>query len=176
MTVPNRSDTSYLDTTFQSRIFQSDLDILEAAIGGRSGVVSGCAVTQSAVPAMSVLVASGVIVNLDTEDEPVAVAGGTVVIDSSDPTDPRFDLIVALDDGTVDVLTGTADPAPTLPTPGSGMVALAGLYVPAGDTAVTTNQLVNKRVFVTPPLERVSVEHAHRSVGRGSNEHRHACG
>lgn len=132
----------------QSRVFQSDWEILGLGVGGANGVVSGCAVTEAATPNMTVVVASGSVVSDFTL---VAITGGTVALDASDPTDPRFDLIVANDDGTVGVVTGTADPAPISPGPGTGQVALKQILIPAGDVAVTNNQMVSKFVKVPIP-------------------------
>lgn len=135
-TIPNQSAIPA-----QSRVFQSDIDIIAAGGAGLNGVVSGCAVTEAGSPDLSVVVATGSVVSAGVL---VAITGGAVVIADPDATNPRFDLIVAVDDDSVDVLTGTPDPAPVPLSPGAGEVALAQVWVPANDTAITDGQIVDK--------------------------------
>lgn len=148
-TIPNDSDPAYFDTEFQSRIFAADYDILQAAIGGRNGVISGCGVSPDSPASMTVVVASGAIAS---DAVAYAVTGADVAIADPD-SDPRFDLIIAQSDGTVDVITGAADPSPLLPSPAEvpGSVALAAVFVPAAATAIAATLITDKRISVTDP-------------------------
>jgi hypothetical protein len=84
-----------------------------------------------------------------------SITGDSVTIADSDTTDPRFDLVIARDTGAVDVITGTADESPVMPSPREvpGSVALAGVYVPASASVVGSSQIVDKRVTIPPPFE-----------------------
>jgi len=148
-TIPNDSDPAYFDTEFQSRFFSSDYDILQAGIAGRNGVIGGgCGVTQHSPPNMQVVVASG---SISCNATLVIVTGATLTLDDADPTDPRFDLIIAKSDGTVDVITGNPDQSPFTPTPAVNTVALASVFVPDAATSILTSQIVDKRIAVQDP-------------------------
>ena len=149
LTIPNDGDPAYFDTEFQSRIFQADYDILQAAIGGLNGVISGCEVVPDSPVSMVVTVPSGAIAS---DGVAIAISGGDISI--SDPeADPRFDLVIARDIDTVDVIQGVADAAPLLPSPLEvpGSVALASIFVPVGATAIEQNLIVPKLVPVRDP-------------------------
>jgi hypothetical protein len=152
LTVPNDSDPAYFDTEYQSRIFQSDLEILQAAIGGLNGVVSGCVVVPDTPASMVVTVGGGTIA---VDNESVAITGGDIVI--SDPDDdPRFDLIIARDTDSVDVIQGSPDVSPVMPSPLEvpGSVALAQVLVPVGASAIAANLIVPKAVGVEAPFNQ----------------------
>ena len=150
-TIPNDSDPAYFDTEFQSRPFAADFDILQAGIAGRNGVIGGgCGVTAHAPPNMTVTVASGsVAINATL----VVVTGATVTLGAADPTDPRFDLIIAKSDGTVDVIPGNPDQSPLLPTPAPNTVVLASVFVPDATPTIQTSQIVDKRIPVQDPTQ-----------------------
>lgn len=132
-----------------ARSFSTYFVELAKAVGGVTGVVSGCAVTAAVSPDMSVNVASGrVVVGL----APVNVSGGSVGIPAAHATLDRWDAIVANAAGSVGVHSGTAATSPVPPTISSAEVALALVFVPATDTAITDDQLVDLIVPVPEPL------------------------
>jgi hypothetical protein len=146
-TIPNKA----LVYPRQSRIFQSDIDILQAAVGGRYGVLSaGCEITETTpLPDMFTDVAAGqVVINYSLID----VAGGPVSHEDADPLLPRFDSIVAADDGSVFAITGLADPAPFPESPTATQVGLGQVFVPAADVAIEQEQIVDKRIYVPQPF------------------------
>lgn len=145
-TIPDRA----LTYPFQSRWFESDIAILQAAAAGRNGVIlGGCAVTESAIPAGTTEVETGQVV---IDYTLVDVAAQTVGHDVADALLPRFDLVVVYDDGTAASLAGTPDAAPLVPLPDTASVAVAQVFIPAGDTAIENEQIVDKRVIVESPL------------------------
>jgi hypothetical protein len=145
--VPN--DSGSLAHERQAQLDQHDFSILARA-HETTGVVTGCGVTAQVTPDMTVAVASG----------SIRWQGGSVVnvsavssltIGSADPTNPRFDLVVVNNSGTVSVLAGTASTNPVFPDVTAGSyIALAAVYVPAADTAISSNQIVDKRIFLAP--------------------------
>lgn len=135
------------DVTFninQSRIFSTDIDILVAGIGG-SGVVSGCAVTAQGSPDMTLAVASGSVIIAGTT---ATVTGANVTITTANATNPRIDLVVVDNSGALSVTAGTAAVNPAVPAIPASSIVLAMVYVPAGDTAIQTNQITDKRITV----------------------------
>lgn len=149
--IPNRSAAAY---AAQSRVFAQDVMIIAAAQRG-NGVIyaaGACQVTAQASPNMSVHVAGC----------SIAIGGSTVSVSAADPsiaaanaTNPRIDLVSVNSSGTVVVTTGTpaAEPEPpTIPESGGAInTALAFVYVPAADTAINANQIVDKRPCVEAP-------------------------
>ncbi len=142
-TIPNESAAL---TPKQAEPDKGDIDILVAGIGG-AGVVSGCAVTAQATPDMTLAVASGTIRNADGTTASVSAAN--VTITAADATNPRFDLVVASSAGALSVTAGTAAAAPVYPAIPANSIVLAAVYVPAGDTAIESNQITDKRVLLT---------------------------
>jgi hypothetical protein len=146
-TIPNKA----LLYPFQSRIFQSDMDILAASVGGRNGVISdGCLIQASSpVNDMAVHCLSGqVVIEYGLYD----IADQAVNLDDSDALLPRFDTIVALTDGTVVPLTGIPDAAPVPVSPIANSVGLGQVYVPASAPVILDTQIVDKRIFVPSPI------------------------
>lgn len=122
-----------------------DFVALREGIDG-NGVLTGCDVTAQVVPDMTVEVAAGTIQMVAT---PIAVAGGTVTVGAADPTNGRYDLILANNDGTVSDQPGTASQVPTFPTYDVTIsVLVAAVFVPAVSTVVDTDQVTDKRVIV----------------------------
>ncbi len=146
-TIPNKS----IVYPMQSRIFQSDMDMLSSTIGGFQGVISGgCEVTETTpTPDLNVQVSTGQVV---ISYELIDVTGGTVAIADADPLLPRFDTIVASDDGSVAAITGLADAAPFPESPGAAQVGLGQVFVPAATSSISQGQIVDKRVFVPTPI------------------------
>jgi hypothetical protein len=145
-TIPDRAITY----PFQSRWFESDVAIIGMSAGGKNGVIAGgCEVTESAIPDGNTLVSVGQVV---VDGGLVEVAGQTVGHDVADALLPRFDLVVAYDDGTCASLAGTPDAAPLPPLPDTDSIALAQVFIPAADTAIEDEQIRDKRVFVPSPI------------------------
>lgn len=140
-TIPNSADAGF------SAQAEPDSRDIEALVAGhaRTGVVSGCAVTAQATPDMTVAVAAGTVEVAGTQ---AAVVAGNVTITAADSTNPRFDLIVASAVGALSAVAGTAAAAPVFPAIPASSVLLGAVYVPAGDTAIEANQIVDKRVLL----------------------------
>lgn len=143
--IPNSGDAAIADNK-QAQVDAVDVAILVDALNC-TGVVSGCAVSAQGSPDMTVAVAAGVVQSGGVE---LAVTAGNVTIAAADGTNPRFDLIVADSAGAKQRRGGTAAAAPVFPTPTAGDVVLAAVYVPASDTTIATNQIVDKRAMVGP--------------------------
>lgn len=147
--IPDRAITY----PFQSRWYESDTVILGMSAGGKNGVIAvdtgGCEVTESTIPAGTTHVAAGQVV---VDGELIDIAAQTVGHDVADALLDRLDLVVAYNDGTCIALAGTSDAAPLPPLPDTDSVALAQVTIPAGDTAITDEQIVDKRVPVPSPL------------------------
>ena len=131
----------------QSEIDRVDLDILAAGYVG-TGVISAisgeCAVTAQGVPDMTVAVAGGTIAVLSVRQ---AVVAANVTITAANATNPRIDLIVSNNVGTLSATAGTAAAEPVCPAIPANSVVLAMVYVPANDTTIATNQITDKRVI-----------------------------
>lgn len=137
-TIPNAADAFSPE---QAKVDKVDFDILVSA----DGVVSGCAVTAQGTPNMTVAVAAGVVVIGGIS---VAVAAGNVTITAAHATNPRFDLIAVNNAGVKSVVAGTAATAPVFPSIPANSVILASVFVPANDTAINANQIVDKRISI----------------------------
>lgn len=124
-----------------------DVDILVAGIAG-DGVVSGCAVADQTSGDLDVVVDAGTIA---IGGDRVAVAGGALSLSPAE-SNPRFDLIVAHDDGSISAVTGTGHAEPVFPGVPSGAVALAAVYVPAETSEITPDMIVDKRCIVPDPV------------------------
>lgn len=126
---------------------QTDIDAVVTGVAG-DGVVSGCAVTAQGTPDMTVAVAAGEIRigNLN-----IGVAAGNGTIATADATNPRIDLVSINSSGAIVVTAGTAAAQPKAPALPASSALLAMVYVPAGDTAIQSNQIIDKRV-VRPRL------------------------
>lgn len=141
--IPNKAAATFPN---QAKIDSVDFAIIQAGFA-RTGVVSGCAVTAQGSPDMTVAVAAGLII---VDGLIVTVASGNVTITTADATNPRFDLITVNNSGTKARTGGTAAANPEFPAIPANSVVLAAVYVPANDTAINTNQIVDKRVTVSP--------------------------
>jgi len=117
------------------------------AYSSNIAVKDNCLVTQSVIPAMSVLVAVG---NVFFGNTTVPVAGGTLVLAASDPSNDRFDLIVVNSAGVLSVITGTPAVAPvaTNYNPDTFLV-LATVLVNDGVTQIFNADIEDNRVLFT---------------------------
>lgn len=84
-----------------------------------------------------------------------SLVSNSVGIDTSDPTNPRIDLIVIAvnDPGTsagyqyLQAITGTPAPSPVAPAAPANSVTLAQVRVNAGVTTISSGNITDKRVF-----------------------------
>jgi hypothetical protein len=150
----------------QARPDAGDVDVWAAA-WARTGVVSGCGVTQRAAGAnMSVDVAAGLVV---VQDVPAAVSGINRAIGVADGAFPRIDLIVASNMGVVTTVPGAPASRPNWPLIPANNVVLATIFVPPGLTAVTNQEVLDKRVFLATRLRQTAV-YTTASLANGSSE------
>lgn len=144
--IPNLADAAF---PAQSKLWNSDLRIIGNAAGGQTGVIGGLEVTAQGSPDMTVAVASGV-VKIDGLD--TIVAADDVTIAAADLSFDRIDLIVVDGDGILADVTGAAASSPEQPDLPDDTVALAQVYVPAGDTAIGGTQIYDRRISVPGPV------------------------
>ena len=143
-TIPNQADAG---TSSQSELDAQDIAILVAAYNG-DGVVTGGAVTAQGTPDMTVAVAAGTVMIAGTH---YAISAGNATIGTADSSNPRFDLISINTSGALVVTAGTAASNPVFPSLPSNTATLAAVHVPAGDTAIATAQITDKRVIARSP-------------------------
>jgi hypothetical protein len=142
--IPNQADAAF---TAQAEPDSKDIEILAAGAAGH-GVIQGCAVSAQGSPDMTVAVAAGTVqVNGRRVRK---VAAGNVNIGAANATNPRIDLVCVDGTGTKQVIAGTAGPSPVMPAITDPYVVLAAVYVPANDTAINANQIVDKRMMLPP--------------------------
>lgn len=154
-TIPNLGDAGFPD---QAEPDAQDFRIVTDA-SSLTGVVSGCAVTAQGSPDMTVAVAAGTVLVAGVLK---TVSSGNVTISAADGTNPRFDLVVADSTGAKQRRGGTAAANPVFPAPSAGDVVLAAVYVPASDTTINSNQIVDKRIslLISRPAIGASVYHS----------------
>lgn len=143
-TIPNEADAAFAAQAAPDKV---DIDILVAGVGG-TGVISGCAVTAQGTPDMTLAVASG---SVRVGSTVATVSAGNVTITAANATNPRFDLVVVDSAGAKSVTAGIAAASPAFPSIPANSVVVAAVYVPAADTAINTNQIVDKRVLLVVP-------------------------
>ena len=139
----------------QSRLFSADLQVITEAIM-QTGVVyvaGGCLVQAQAVPDMTTRITTGC--TIAQHGTTATVATGNMTHSAAHATLNRIDLVSADNTGAKIVTTGTAAASPLPPTvPQSGgfnNVVLAEVYIPAADTAINANQIIDKRACIPTP-------------------------
>jgi len=111
------------------------------------GVYSGFAVSEKAVPDMSVDVAPGTCYVGGTKYTEASTVN--VAISAADPTNPRRDIITYdTSAGNPACVTGTPSTNPNPPDIPDGDIVLAIVYVKANATAIYEADITDKRVFV----------------------------
>ena len=110
------------------------------------GIISGCDVHQKTVPGMGVTIDAGVVMYDGTY---TTVAGGDVVIDAADATNPRFDIIYVNAVGTCLVAKGTA--AAILPT---GETAFKKMTTPYPAASIPAG-IILARVYVAATVTTI---------------------
>jgi hypothetical protein len=143
-TIPNQAGAGV--PARQSQWYDADIAILVAGTAG-VGVLTGCGVTAQGSPDMTLAVASGTI-QPSAGATAVTVTSGNVTIGTADGTHPRIDLVTASAAGVKTVTAGTAAANPDPPALPSGHIALAMVDVPTSDTAISSGQIIDKRVTV----------------------------
>lgn len=156
-TVPDEADVPSFPK--QSGLSGTDFDIISRAAGenvsgfgaGPSGVESGCAATVTGTT-MVVTIAAGIV---RIGGRRIVYAGGTVTPAST--TTDRKSLICINTSAAATVTNGTGATDPVLPDIPANSVAIWSVEIPANDTALTSNQLVDKRMMIArPPKEWVT--------------------
>lgn len=142
--IPNEAAASFPE---QAELHQADLDALRRS-NDVSGVLSGCAVTAQGTPNMTVAVAAGVVL---VNGKAGVIRAQNATIGTAHATNPRYDLVVALQNGTCAVIAGTAAANPVKPTLPDARVLLAEVWVPANDTAIGATQIIDKRIILRRP-------------------------
>lgn len=140
-TIPDKGEAQ---DNRQSILFQEHLDILLAGVRGLECVLDGCAVSAQGSPDMTVSVAVGEVL---TGGVRLAITSGNATITTADATHPRIDLVVATSSATKAVRAGTPAAAPKPASKTGGDVVLAVVWVPAGDTTISPDQIVDMRVI-----------------------------
>ena len=139
-TIPNSSATYDGKQSEPDRV---DIDTLVKAFNA-GGVISGASATAT-TSSLVVSLSSGIVLFAGTK---ITIASGSVTASSGDATNPRFDLLTAATSGAYALVQGTASSAPVFPTPGSTVIVLGALYVPAAATVASSSQVVDKRVIM----------------------------
>jgi hypothetical protein len=119
------------------------------AVSAGSGMAVGVAVGQAFIGSTSGDSFGQYLLNLDT--------AATLTVATSDPTNPRIDLVVAqiTDVGsssstaTVNIITGTPAPSPAVPALPASSVALGQVTVPANATSIVTGNVTDARQWTT---------------------------
>ena len=140
-TIPNVADAF---NAAQAQVDKVDFDILAAGYAG-TGVITGCAVTAQGSPDMTLAVSAGA-VRISGVD--VGVSSGNVTITTAHATNPRFDRVVVDHTGAKSVTAGPASATPVFTAIPANSAVCAAVYVPATDTAIQSNQIVDKRVII----------------------------
>lgn len=137
-TLPKLADVFH---EHQAQVDPVDFDIILAGYM-RNGVFAGCAVTAQGTPDNTVAVASGTVA---IDGLGVAVTAGNLTC-TADATNPRFYLITVNSSGTKAATAGTPAADPVFPAIPADSVALAAVYVPANDSTIESDKIVDKRV------------------------------
>lgn len=145
--LPNAGDATY---QAQAEPDSLDFDVIIAATN-KTGVISGCAVSESDPQAQTVDVASGSIMIAGTVYSVSTQAD--VSVTAAHATLPRIDVITVNSSGTAVVVAGTANANPVAPTVSASAVVLAFLYIAANDNTHANVQLSDKRAYTDAYLK-----------------------
>lgn len=143
-TIPDKGTAQ---NDLQSILFSGDLDIVTAGIDAVDCVLSGGAVTAQGSPNMTVAVAKAAVMTNGVLK--AVAANASVTISAANATFPRLDLVVIDSTGAIQVRAGTAAANPKPPARTANDVVLAIVYVPANDTTISSDQIVDKRMTHT---------------------------
>lgn len=102
-------------------------------------------VTATSPASMAVNVARGrAVINGVMRSYPARVYP-PITIAAADPSDDRYDLIIARQSGILDVVTGTPSGSPSVPSLPAGAIRLAKIFVEAASTTVTSGDITDLR-------------------------------
>jgi len=129
---------------------------------GLTAAATSLQVTQSAVPGMSVSIASGYAAIVGTTQANMGVytayndAAATATITTANPSNPRIDRVCltvsdayytgALNTVAINVVAGTAAASPTAPATPANSISLATIAVAAGATSILNANITDTRV------------------------------
>lgn len=130
----------------QSVMFNTYWAAMQAAGQGVDCVLSGLVASAQGTPDMTVAIAKGSVL---TNGILKAIAAGNATIGAADATNPRIDLVVINSSGTIATRAGTAaaNPKPAALTANDVLVAI--VWIPANDTAINSNQIIDARFIRT---------------------------
>jgi hypothetical protein len=137
-----------LTIDFWPLIVQRAFEVVARGVAGNC-VLSGCTVSAQGSPDMTLAVAKGAVVSGNVL---LGVSAGNVNISAAHATLPRIDLLVVASDGTKTVRAGTPAAKPLPAALVAGDVCLAFVYVPPADTAITSDQFLDTRMFRNGPI------------------------
>lgn len=150
-TIPNSADALVAGQASPDKV---DFDIITGG-SGLTGVITGCAASVTGSD-LNVTIAAGVVI---INGQVATVASGAVTLGAAHASLNRYDLITVNTSGTKAVTAGTAASNPVFPAVPAGSVALHAVYLPALDTAITSNQITDKRVGVVLQTDYMAYLH-----------------
>jgi len=124
----------------------SDVANLQATAQG-DGVMAGLAVTATGTPDLEVHVATGSAIVNGTFVSTTSVQDLTVT--TGDATNPRLDLVSMNSSGTSSITDGVPASTPVPPDLPADEILLALISVVANDTAISNDEITDKRVIRT---------------------------
>lgn len=139
-------DKGTAQNDIQSILFLEYLKVLSDGIQGSAIVLNGGVCSAQGSPDMTVAVAKAGTRSGDTMN---ATAAANATITTANATNPRIDIVVITSAGAIAVRAGTAAAAPKPPTRTAGDVALCSVFVPANDTTISSDQIVDMRMLRT---------------------------
>lgn len=142
-TIPNESDAAFADQAEPDSI---DFDILIAGLNG-DGIMNGCAVSAKSPASMRVVVAAG---TYRIGGAAYALAGEEEVLGTAHGTYARFDLVLVTTQSSAIVSIGVPTDNPVFPSIPVGCIVVAAVYIPAADTDIDSDQIIDKRVVIRP--------------------------
>jgi hypothetical protein len=135
----------------------NDLNAIIDGIKG-NGVASGCVVSESSTPAMTIEISSGVV---RINNSSINVVGVQKVISAADASLSRKDIISVDSDGDVTVTPGTpalaypvgdTGPDTSIPAPPdipAGEIILAEIWIGASKTEITDDEITDRRIIIS---------------------------
>ena len=136
----------------------------------QSGVLSGLEVVPTDPPSMDVIVKAGSAKVFGTS---VSKASDTQIsIPAADPSYPRKDFVILKSDGTIEVVSGS--PAAVEPSGRTGIytrrpappdipddcIILAEIWVPAGASAISSDDITDRRILIKIPAPKLHIASA----------------